>query len=135
VPYYREYRGFEVHLEDSTEYDQLPFVWRVVGFGGERSFGAAPSRHEAYFAARASIDHIQSDPFRFPINLLGYPDQSGGEVVTRDGEVLGHWRLSGDESLKLVEFIPLGASEALFRDHFIGLLCESISDWHEGKVS
>lgn len=130
MAYYREYRGFEVYLEDEAD-GAGEIVWTVRGYGAERARGSAGSRQEAFFAACASIDEIEADPYRFPINLLGYPEQLEGEVVTRDGEILGRWFTSGDEALEFVDFIPEGTDEVLLRDHRIGILCSSIRDWHE----
>ena len=94
MAYYREYRGFEVHLEEGAD-GANEVVWVVRGYGSERSTGSASSRQDAFIAACASIDEIEADPYRFPINLLGYPEKSEGEVVTSDGEVLGRWSMSG----------------------------------------
>lgn len=129
MSYYREYRGFEVHLIEADP--RTGVSWKVRGYGRERSSGSAESRQLAFEAACASIDAIEADPYRFPINLVGYPEQSEGEVVTRDGEVLGRWREAGDESLEFVDFIPEGGEEALFRDHRVAILCADIRDWHE----
>lgn len=130
MAYYREYRGFEIHLEDQTD-GNGEVAWLVRGYGTERAKGVGGSRQEAFFAACASIDLIEADPFRFPINLLGYPDHSEGEVATRDGEILGRWQMSGDEALEFVDFIPEGTDRVVLRDHRIGILCSEIHDWHE----
>ena len=130
MAYYREYRGFEVLLEDEAGGDRK-VVWIVRGYGRERAKGSASSRQEAFFAACATIDEIESDPYRFPINLLGYPERPEGDVATSDGEILGRWLLSGDEALKFVNFIPEGTDEVLLLDHRIGILCSDIRDWHE----
>ena len=89
-------------------------------------------RQEAFFAACASIDEIEADPYRFPINLFGYPEKLEGEVITRDGEILGHRVTSGDEELEFIDFIPEGTDEVLLKDHRIGILCSEIREWHEG---
>ncbi len=131
MSYYRDYRGFEVHLEDEAEgADRV--VWSVRGYGTERAKGSAGSRQEAFFAACVSINEIEADPYRFPINLLGYPEDSDGDVVTREGEILGRWAISGDEALEYVDFRPEGSEEVLLQDHRIGILCSSIRDWYEG---
>jgi hypothetical protein len=135
VTFYKEYRGYEIHFEDANQGDLEHISWKVLGYGSEWSNGAARYRLDAYTAACASIDDIESDPYRFPINLVGYPDQSDGDVVSRDGEVLGRWRMSGAEPLEMVEVIPNGATEALFEDHFLGILCSNIRDWHESAQS
>lgn len=134
--FYREHRGFEVHLGEASLTSKAGEVtWSVRGYGKDRANGVAPSRQEAFMAASAAIDQIEDDPYRFPINLVGYPRESEGEVVTRDGEVLGRWRMSDDEALEMVEFIPEGADDVLFRGHVIGVLCANVQDWHEGQES
>lgn len=134
--FYREHRGFEVHLGEAPRTSDAGGVtWLVRGYGKDRANGVAPSRQEAFTAASAAIDRIEDDPYRFPVNLVGYPRESEGDVVTRDGEVLGRWRMSDDEALEMVEFIPEGADDVLFRDHFIGVLCATIQDWYEGRES
>lgn len=132
LAYYTEYRGFEVHLQDEAD-GTREVVWIVRGYGVERAKGSSVSRQEAFLAACASIDVIEADPYRFPINLLGYPEKPEGEVVTRDGEILGRWRMSGDKALEFVNFIPEGTDEVLLRDHRIGILCSDIRSWHEEK--
>ena len=133
MSFYREYQGYEIHLEEAEGNSPERLSWKVLGFGSERSNGVTGSRQDAYLAACASIDEIEANPHRFPINLVGYPEQSDGDVVTRDGEVLGRWRMSGDEALEIVEFIPDGAKEVLFQDHFLDVLCSNIRDWHKGN--
>lgn len=130
MAYYREYRGFEVHLEDEANGGR-EIKWTVIEYGKERAKGSENSRQEAYFTACAAIDGIEADTLRFPVNLLGYPENPEGDVVTRDGEVIGRWLSSGDESLEFVDFIPEGTDEVLFREHHVGILCSKIRDWHE----
>lgn len=131
MEYYREYRGFEIHFEDEADgTDETQ--WIVRGYGLERTKGIAKSRQEAFFAACASIDAIKSDPYRFPVNLIGYPDKSEGDVVTRDGEIIGRWCLSGNEALEFIDFIPEGTEKVRFRNHHLGILCSYIRKWHEG---
>ena len=98
-----------------------------------RAKGSTNSRQEAFFAACASIDDIEADRYRFSINLLGYPEKAEGAVVTRDGEILGRWLMSGDETLEIVDFIPEGTDEVLLRDHRIGILCSDICDWYAAR--
>lgn len=136
MPYYCDHRGFEVHLGEALEASDAGGVtWLVRGYGRDRASGAAPSCPEAFAAACAVIDRIEDDPYRYPINLVGYPEEAEGDVVTRDGEVLGRWRVSDDETLEVVEFIPNGSDGVLFEEHSIGLLCAAIRDWHEGRES
>lgn len=135
VAYYREYRGYEVHLQETVKNasDTTPecVSWKVVGFGSVRSTGSSECRQDAYHAACAAIDELESDPHRFPVNLVGYPEDPKGDVVTRDGEFLGQWRMSGHEALVFIDFIPVGSNEVLFCEHFIGILCSNIREWHD----
>ena len=132
--YYREHRGFEVHLGEARGASQDGSVtWLVRGYGKDRANGVAPSRQEAFVAACAAVDRIENDPYRFPVNLVGYPQEDEGDVVTRDGEVLGHWRMGSDEALETAQFIPEGADDVLFEDHRIGVLCAAIRDWQEER--
>ena len=62
-------------------------------------------------------------PLPFKINLC-----EGGDVVTRDGLIVGVWKL--DESTQ-VSFLPNDASEPLFIDMPLGRLCEQIREWYE----
>lgn len=132
---YREYRGYEIHFEESERGDRGHIVWKVLGYGSEHSNGVELSRQNAYMAACNSIDDIESNPYRFPINLLGYPLQSDGDVITQYGEVLGRWRMSANEELEIVEFIPDGSTEVLIKNHFIGILCEKILVWSDSVQS
>lgn len=96
----------------------------------------------------------------FPINLVGHDEwmDSGyainlaqGDVITRDGEVLGTWRVVdydpeagyGHEDGRY-EFVENGQDEALFSESFavidsrvmrgysLKLLTLAIRKWHEG---
>ena len=131
MPFYREYRGYEVHF-DEADISGGGVLWLVKGYGVERGNGAASSRQIAFEEAYALVDEIESesDPYRFPVNLVGYPETDQGDVVTRDGEALGRWRSVDDHGLKMVEFIPDGSDAVLFRDYRIGLLCQDIQEWH-----
>jgi hypothetical protein len=64
-------------------------------------------------------------PLPFKINLC-----EGGDVVTRDGEIVGVWKL--DENAQ-VSFLPNDASEPLFTDMPLGRLCEQIREWYEAN--
>ena len=69
---------------------------------------------------------------KYPINLVGFEGGAdSGDVVTHEGEYLGTWRFDGCEEFEQHEFIPDGETEPIFSDHFIGLLCRRIAEWHE----
>jgi len=65
----------------------------------------------------------RSNPLPFKINLC-----EGGDVVTRDGVIVGVWEL---EEHGPVSFLPNDASEPLFTDMLLGRLCEQIREWYE----
>ena len=70
--------------------------------------------------------------FRFGIHCLSRSiSATRGSVVTKDGEIIGTWEMdeNGHPS-----FTPNGASEPLFFDVFVGLLCKSIDEWHEANT-
>jgi hypothetical protein len=66
------------------------------------------------------------------INLLGIEDASAGEVMTRDGEVIGTWSL--DENYH-PGFTPDGHTEQMFWDIGVPMLCAKIKKWHDAKSS
>lgn len=137
MPFHSEYRGYEIHIEEarrSGDHQSAGIAaWKVVRGRLERATGLASSREEAYLAACDAIDTLEADPYRFPINLIGYPDALEGDVITRDGEVIGRWRSSGDGALEFVDFLPDGADDVLFSEHFVGLLCQRIREWHQAQ--
>jgi len=75
---------------------------------------------------RRSFAVPRSGPFTFKINLC-----EGGDVVTRDGVIVGVWKL--DENTQ-VAFLPNDASEPLFTDMHLGRLCEQVREWYEAST-
>lgn len=97
----------------------------------------------------------------YPINFAGHdewmssgydPGLSQGDVITRDGEIIGNWRVVGydpdDEySSGRFEFTALGEDAVKFTEHFASLdtrmsrgfalssLTRSIREWHEARNS
>lgn len=84
----------------------------------------------------------------YPINFVGFDrGDSGGEVVTRDGEYLGTWILFKDDEEISGEFrfTADGEDEPLFSETVaflesrlhVGLalstICQSIRAWHEDE--
>lgn len=93
----------------------------------------------------------------YPINFIGHdewihggydPGLAQGDVITRDGEVIGSWRAVGydpnDEySSGRFEFIPSGEDTARFTEEFASLdirmsrglalsnLTRTIREWYE----
>lgn len=66
-----------------------------------------------------------NEPLVFPVNLC-----DDGNVVTRDGEVLGIWVMDSFEHLS---FIPESHTEPLFQHVTSGGLALQIRGWHEGR--
>lgn len=101
----------------------------------------------------------------YPINFVGHDewmnsgyalDHAKGEVITRDGEVLGSWRIvdykpAADHETEdgggCYEFIPYGQDEVKFGEAFAFLECRlsrglalstmarAIRNWHEPQAT
>lgn len=63
---------------------------------------------------------------RFDINLL-----DDGQVVTKDGEVIGTW--DTDETDAFYQFTPDGEAAHIFMDPYRGPLCDKIKRWLEAR--
>ncbi len=97
----------------------------------------------------------------YPINFVGH-DQwmksgyalnlAGGDVITRDGEVLGSWRVveydpESDDEGGRYEFVLYGQDFAMFAEEFafldyrtsrglaLSTLTRAINEWHEAQSS
>ena len=97
----------------------------------------------------------------YPINLVGHeewvesgfePALASGDVITRDGEFIGIWRvadyfLEDDYLDRAYEFLPLGSDLPMFYAAF-GLvdsrtsrglaqsrICRGIREWHDAQDS
>lgn len=64
------------------------------------------------------------------VTLDGYSDQDSGDVITKDGEVIGTWVLDPEGH---PGFIPLGEQEIVIDDFWIGPFCKNILEWYEEK--
>lgn len=64
----------------------------------------------------------------YRIELVGYgKDHTGsGDIVTRDGEILGTW--TADEN-DIFGFIPNGATEPVLRCVFVPRFIEAVERW------
>ncbi|MDO5622731.1 MAG: hypothetical protein Q4G24_14845 [Paracoccus sp. (in: a-proteobacteria)] len=62
--------------------------------------------------------------------LEHYGERDRGDVVTKDGEVIGTW--SADEN-DFCSFTPYGEQQPIFVNPFPGLLCDQIVEWHEAQ--
>jgi hypothetical protein len=71
---------------------------------------------------------MQMDHWR--VVLTGFPEESSGDVATKEGEYLGTWELIDDV---FWGFTPDAAHERLFIDPHLGPFCARILAWHEGR--
>jgi len=95
----------------------------------------------------------------YPINLAGHDewmksgyalDLAGGDVITRDGEVLGSWRVveydpEADDEGGRYEFVLNGQDVVMFAEEFafldyrtsrgfaLSTLTRAIKEWHEAQ--
>ena len=93
----------------------------------------------------------------YPINFVGHDewmksgysfDLAGGDVITRDGEVLGSWRVvdydpEADDEGGRYEFVANGQDAVMFAEAFafldyrtsrglaLSTLTRAIKEWHE----
>jgi len=78
---------------------------------------------EDFFLIRRSFSVTCRRPLPFKINLC-----DGGDVITKDGVVIGVWELDVDRQ---ISFQSINASEPLFIDMSLGRLCTKIREWYE----
>jgi len=71
-------------------------------------------------------------PKYWKVLLEGYGDSDTGDVITRDGEIIGTWSLVDDV---FSTFTPNGATEYLYFEPFLGELCAKIAKWQEEHES
>lgn len=131
----------------------------LAGEGATKSFvqrNNTPKRHlePAYLKA-----HLQSMELIYPINFVGHDEwmesgysleQSQGDVITRDGEVLGRWGVvnydpENDDVGGKYQFIPDGQDSVLLSEEFANLdyrmsrglalsaLTRAIKEWCENQ--
>jgi hypothetical protein len=66
------------------------------------------------------------------IILDGYrePGRDGGDVYTRDGEVIGTWSADPEDHCS---FTPLGETQSIIWEPFLGLFCKEVAAWYEAR--
>ena len=122
-----------------------------------------PITRRSFFGLRKPLNSLNMPAmdYIYPINFVGHdewldigykPKLAQGDVVTRDGEFLGMWRVvdydHGDEySSGRIEFITDGESTVKFAEDFAALdirtsrgfalsqLTRTIRAWHEEQPS
>ncbi len=122
-----EYKRFVIDIFENTAQCGVnritDFSWIVSYYGKDVSCGRVSDKATAAEEAQKACDNHLAKPFQFKINLM-----SDGSVVTQDGEYLGTWE--GDEN-DHPSFTPDGASEPLFFEMGMGLLCTKIDEWRK----
>lgn len=126
---YVEHRGVEIHIDEVTANEagepRLTFEWMAKSYGKVVGTGAEADKATAATKAIAAADEHLAQPYRFKINLC-----DDGSVVTRDGEYIGTWEMDENDH---PSFTPLGETEVLFFEMWVGLLCQKIAEWHEAQ--
>ena len=69
----------------------------------------------------------------YRITLDGHGEHSSGDVITRDGEVIGTWRTDDNDFDDFYQFIPDGEKEPTIQSYMLGLFCFEIAEWHDGQ--
>lgn len=126
---YVEHKGVEIHIDEVTVSEagerHLSFEWMAKSYGKVIANGAEPEKATAATKAIAAADEHLAQPYRFKINL-----DKDGSVITRDGEYIGTWQMDENDH---PSFTPLGETEVLFFEMWVGLLCQKIAEWHEAN--
>jgi hypothetical protein len=76
----------------------------------------------------ADTNEYEHWPDHWKVKLSGYGDGDVGDVVTRDGEIIGIWTADENDHCS---FTPNGHDEPILFNVFLGLLCSDIARWHE----
>lgn len=63
--------------------------------------------------------------------LGGFGETDAGDVITRDGEIIGTWGLSDGV---FYTFTPNGADKHIFFEPFLGMLTSRIAEWQEEQA-
>ena len=64
------------------------------------------------------------------VMLEGYRERDSGDVITKDGEIIGTW--ASDEN-DFCSFTPNGEQEPIFMHPMLGPFCTLVAEWHEGQ--
>ncbi|WIY53789.1 hypothetical protein O9Z70_04395 [Devosia sp. YIM 151766] len=69
----------------------------------------------------------------YRITLQRNGEHPSGDVITRDGEVIGTRRTDENDLDDFYQFIPDGGEEPIIQGYMLGLFCSKIADWHDSK--
>ena len=76
---------------------------------------------------------MNTEILKYPINLIGYRDSIKGDVITKEGEVIGTWAVSDDDHEFLL-FFAEGSDTLEFENPHLGYFLAQISDWHQNST-
>lgn len=68
---------------------------------------------------------------RWEIDFVGFGEVESGDVVTKDGMLLGYWKVDNAEH---TSFTPLNESAPIFSEQLLTVLCEKIGQWFADGV-
>ena len=66
----------------------------------------------------------------YHVIMDGYGDKESGDVVTKDGEIIGTWVLDPEDH---PGFIPLSGTEQIIWSPWFGQFCKLVKEWHEER--
>ncbi|WP_193336335.1 hypothetical protein [Devosia beringensis] len=70
---------------------------------------------------------------KYKFTLGEHGEHRSGDVITRDGEVIGTWRTDDNDLDDYYQFIPDGEQEPTIQSYSLGMFCFDIEEWHEGR--
>lgn len=68
------------------------------------------------------------DHWHVILDGYGDNDREAGDVITKDGEVIGTWSADAEDHCS---FTPLGQTDPIIWNPFLGPFCRAVADWHE----
>lgn len=70
-------------------------------------------------------------PDHWSFLLEDFGETESGDVITRDGEIIGTWGLVDGV---FYTFTPEGAAEHIFFEPFLGEMCVKMREWLEERI-
>ncbi len=70
------------------------------------------------------------DHWYVTLNGYGETGRDSGDVYTKDGEVIGTWSADAEDHCS---FTPLGETESIIWEPFLGLFCKEVAEWHKAQ--
>lgn len=108
--------------------------WQVWMWTGHTWYepGELYAKEPPFWCSKVPQPPRPADPDHWHVSLDGYGDREkfSGDVISKDGEVLGTWVLDPEGH---PGFIPLGETEEVISSFWIGEFCKLIKEWHEER--